>query len=629
MVSILRIEGYEIIKRISVTEQVVTAYIVTKKDNGQQYMLRLAEFLNSKGTNQEFWYEKYEEYQLKISNFKYLPRVSTIAMQDENRLFTILDYEEGTTLQAKGLLGLNEIEQLVDAIRHLHSQKFVHGSISVENIWITNKNNRIILYGAGEYKAFHNGQDLLEANDIKHLVQIIREYSNLDIQTLEKLEFMSPQTVNEILNILEDAKEEKKKPGLVEQQDKKVPKPPTKDDTYRANDEKHSYDRKRTEREQGPNDSIECVEKVIPEKEVKKDEPINIETKSSSKLVSWLKAAGIGALSVLALLFVINVLFKPDSKKEVITKVIEVEKELQKIEETPVVQKETEPEPVSFTNVEVEDFMRNYQQSSIEAINNRDFSKVEQLIDPSGKSYKEQQDYLDYLESKNITEEVMDFAVNDIVKVDKRSYKVSTFEQYEISYDDGSKVIKGFNSSYLLKVLEDGRLTVNELLYNQQVTSETSEEPDTTYAYDDPYEEYISEDEMGINGEEYVTESDPADETSAIEGAVRLHYGSISNEDFDTAYNSFSSSRQKKMNKGNWIKGLQKNMYDEITTIQVESVDENTGRVYLEMTSYDDNKDGTTLVQDWAGYWNLVLENGRWTLDVAELKKVDSRIEQQ
>jgi hypothetical protein len=47
------------------------------------------------------------------------------------------------------------------------------------------------------------------------------------------------------------------------------------------------------------------------------------------------------------------------------------------------------------------------------------------------------------------------------------------------------------------------------------------------------------------------------------------------------------------------------------------------------MTSYDDNRDGTILVQDWAGYWNLVKENNRWTLDDPELQKVDSRVEVQ
>ncbi|MGK0701476.1 hypothetical protein ACR3I8_19000 [Priestia flexa] len=45
------------------------------------------------------------------------------------------------------------------------------------------------------------------------------------------------------------------------------------------------------------------------------------------------------------------------------------------------------------------------------------------------------------------------------------------------------------------------------------------------------------------------------------------------------------------------------------------------------MTSYDDNDDGTELVQEWEGYWSLVKEGGEWKLDSADLEKVDSRVE--
>jgi len=47
------------------------------------------------------------------------------------------------------------------------------------------------------------------------------------------------------------------------------------------------------------------------------------------------------------------------------------------------------------------------------------------------------------------------------------------------------------------------------------------------------------------------------------------------------------------------------------------------------MTSYDDNNDGTTLVQKWVGNWNLVQEGGSWKLNKPELKKVSSKVEAQ
>lgn len=47
------------------------------------------------------------------------------------------------------------------------------------------------------------------------------------------------------------------------------------------------------------------------------------------------------------------------------------------------------------------------------------------------------------------------------------------------------------------------------------------------------------------------------------------------------------------------------------------------------MTLYDDNQDGTTLVQEWAGYWGLVKENSRWTLGDPELSKINFMVEVQ
>ena len=55
--------------------------------------------------------------------------------------------------------------------------------------------------------------------------------------------------------------------------------------------------------------------------------------------------------------------------------------------------------------------------------------------------------------------------------------------------------------------------------------------------------------------------------------------------------------------------------------------DGNKAKAYIEMTSYDDQGDGTVLVQEWGGYWNLIKENGSWKLDDPDLEKLDSRVE--
>ncbi len=76
-----------------------------------------------------------------------------------------------------------------------------------------------------------------------------------------------------------------------------------------------------------------------------------------------------------------------------------------------------------------------------------------------------------------------------------------------------------------------------------------------------------------------------------------------------------------------WEKGLQKTMRDVVTTLDVISVDGNKAKAYIEMTSYDDQGDGSVLVQEWGGNWNLIKEGGSWKLDVPDLEKLDSRVE--
>ena len=68
-------------------------------------------------------------------------------------------------------------------------------------------------------------------------------------------------------------------------------------------------------------------------------------------------------------------------------------------------------------------------------------------------------------------------------------------------------------------------------------------------------------------------------------------------------------------------------MRDNVTKLDVISVDGNKAKAYIEMTSYDDQGDGTVLVQEWGGYWNLIKENGSWKLDDPDLEKLGSRVE--
>ena len=625
----MKIEGYDIIKKLFSTEQGLTVYEVRKKGDNQPFILRLADYSTNKyGFTQDNWYEIFEQYQLTITNYKNLPRVSSISMLNESQVYSLVDYEEGKLLQEVGKLGTDEIIQLIAAIRHLHSKKFVHGAIFPENIWLTSK-GKVILYGAGEFKALGLGENHRNSSDIKQLVEIIKGFSTLDEEDLEKLDIEKPTTIDEVESIIIHAKQtnpteaERKKGGLVEKEEQmepekvvltptSIPEEKPSEETINPNPEDDEQDDERSEQ---------------------KDE------ETPKNILSWVKKFAIGVVSVLALLFIIG-LFTDSEKDDTVvpveqTSTAKVEEEAKDVSAPEEVaqtsaSQEAEEETVSYTRNEVENFMKEYSTLSIKAVNERDFSIVEQSLDPNGPAYKDQLDYIEYLESKNITEESLDFTVEDILKVDKSTFKVSTNEKYEISYEDGSIKVKSFNSSYVLKTLEDGRLVVNKLLYTQEVSSETIQEADEYYA-DEYYNEDISysEDTSEYSEEAQLYSDDTLDDTGAIESAVRLHYGSISNDDFSTAYNQFSSSRKKKVSKEGWEKGLQENIYDELTVVEVEQVESNKGRAYIEMTSYDDNQDGTTLVQEWAGYWGLVKESGRWTLDNPDLSKVNSRVEVQ
>lgn len=76
-----------------------------------------------------------------------------------------------------------------------------------------------------------------------------------------------------------------------------------------------------------------------------------------------------------------------------------------------------------------------------------------------------------------------------------------------------------------------------------------------------------------------------------------------------------------------WAKGLQHNIKNELNTIEVTAIEHDSATAYIELTSYDDNGDGTVLVQSWSGYWYLIKENGRWVLDEADIQKLDSWVE--
>ncbi|PKG22905.1 TcaA NTF2-like domain-containing protein [Niallia nealsonii] len=652
----MNIEGFSIKEELYSNTLGLKVY-KAQDESGNPVQIRLADYSNNaSGRTIDNWYEVYEQYQSTITNYKYLPQVSKITMIDDSKVYTILNYEEGDMLKNSGLITILQISQLIDAVRHLHRKKIAHGSIHAENIWLTPKGN-IVLYGAGELKALSKTPNDKLSFDIKSLTEIIKTFSSVNEEIMDKLEIENPTTIEELETILLEAKEpapqdqEKRKGSLAEKdvqvQTNREVLPP--DIAYEK--EKQRNDSSQEKKHDKPKGNNETSQSSAVENEQKTTEQNERRTRASStKKTAWFKNIIVGAAAVIVLGYGINQFMgseeeehqtAPDEETSAVQTVAEKEsteekeepakeKDVQQVNAEEELQEEQEEPAVTYTDDEVERFISKYVGASVAALNEKDFSRVDQLLDPNGKSYNEQRDYIDYIAKKNITENLLSFKATDILTVNQSSYKVTTQEEYEISYDDGSKKQKEFNSSYIINIGEDGQLVVNELLYTQELSSETIQEADaeeTNEVYEDDFSDeeydnsYLYEDNMESGNE--------TDDTGAIESMVRLHYGSISNNDFTIAYDLFSSSRKKKMSKEGWEDGLKQNIYDEITNIQVEQTDENKGKVYIEMTSYDDNTDGTTLVQDWSGYWNLVKENGRWVLDEPNLSKVDSRVEEQ
>ncbi|MDG0030601.1 hypothetical protein MMB68_13625 [Priestia sp. Y58] len=632
----MKIEGYDI-KRELFSFENVTVYEVIKQSDGKKFQLRVMKLINGEDrASEDRWYHQYEDYQLNINNYKYLPRVSTIATQDQLFVYALLESEAGQTLKEKGSIEIHEVEYLIDALRHLHAQRFVHGFICPENIWMSDEGNRTVLYGAGEYKAISNSYDPKQSSDITQLVDIISDYSTVNEEIIEKLKAKSDLSLGEIASILDEAKEMNPrvpKPKLVEREDKVIPTAPS------IPEEKEEKPKPKEKREE--------YKEQTEERKEEKTEKTNEEKRSKEKKAVpfvWKAMTGVLVVAVMVLLFMVGKSFNNEEPAPVEQTAAEVTKNNQQetpkadegnsndagtqdnteAEEQPSVRQEPaqEEEPVeeeegpSYTAQQVSDFMAGYSSDSIEAVNSRNFTVVEDSLDPSGKAYKEQRDYLKYLEKKNITEESLGFTVNKVVSVDQSTYKVTTQEEYEIFYDDGSSKIKSFSSSYIVKVLANGNLAVNELLYTQELSSSANEEADDSST-------------ASIAPTIPAQPESSSDDSGAIESTIRLHYGSISNENFSTAYNLFSSSFKQQVSQTVWEKGLQQNMYDELGAVEVKQIDANRATAYIEMTSYDDNNDGTTLVQKWVGNWNLVQEGGSWKLNKPELKKVSSKVEAQ
>jgi len=116
---------------------------------------------------------------------------------------------------------------------------------------------------------------------------------------------------------------------------------------------------------------------------------------------------------------------------------------------------------------ELQSFFEYYVNQSVNAINARDFSYVEDLMTDDGPRKKEAKDYIVYLESKGITEQFIDVTVEKVEAVGTNTWQVTTTDEFIIYNPDGSKN-KKYTTVVTVKQV-DGDWLVHELLSTEEI----------------------------------------------------------------------------------------------------------------------------------------------------------------
>ncbi|WP_436864784.1 zinc ribbon domain-containing protein [Bacillus fungorum] len=128
--------------------------------------------------------------------------------------------------------------------------------------------------------------------------------------------------------------------------------------------------------------------------------------------------------------------------------------------------------PKETSSSAVGDFVRNHLYDNVRAISLNDFSLIENNYDKSGKSYKEDRDYIQYLHKKGITEDLLTMEVRNVERQSETKYKVTTYEEYHIRYVDGSVKFKSFNNEHIVTVNGNGKILYHSLGANNTLKSE-------------------------------------------------------------------------------------------------------------------------------------------------------------
>lgn len=115
---------------------------------------------------------------------------------------------------------------------------------------------------------------------------------------------------------------------------------------------------------------------------------------------------------------------------------------------------EFELEEPEVSEEDLEQYMYDYLFASTQASNERNFELVEVYLDPEGNAYDESKEYIDYLEEKGMTEELINVTVKEYEETED-GYLVTTHDEYIIFNKDGTKKEVTFESIYDLRWSHD------------------------------------------------------------------------------------------------------------------------------------------------------------------------------
>lgn len=119
---------------------------------------------------------------------------------------------------------------------------------------------------------------------------------------------------------------------------------------------------------------------------------------------------------------------------------------------------------------DVESFVESFISNGVQAYNNRDFSILSDDIDSSSAYSQTVKDYIDHLEKKGITEDLVNVEIEKVEPLENGSYYVYTTEEYNIYYNDNTGKYKAFEGKYKITSTDDG-LKMFDLVSTEEVDS--------------------------------------------------------------------------------------------------------------------------------------------------------------